>query len=474
MLSFYRISVLLALVQAVLPTVVLSLPLGIEYDKPTSGPASTANKQRLDDATALANTQIGKMREGLNKAKAGEPKAKALYEAAFGKAGTNSDMGKVDDTVKALETGKLKAKLAAHPFANNEIAAVPWTQDKKTDPWVAGPARFGKQFHESLDVNGRAGTVIHEATHQLKKTGDEVHKTTGKIFRADEDNKDAHPIDSVSGYTSAQNMHKTTADVAKDKKFTAVRDKASNMHDNAESYAVFASLCSQPGALRRRDLHLFNRALVEGDDEQLEYLSRRNSCKLPPNYLAKKAAAKKGGKPTTAQKPTKPAAVAKVSTKPRSANVAARGKSTGSRKPVKAAGPSKKIMGKAKVPFRGKVPAGRKPLKAVGPSKKSMTKARSAKLPTRDKATGTRKPTKPRAAKAPSRAVARKPAKRVGPTQKSPSKARPATRGKVVSPLNLRSSPAPPSLVPQRTSAGISKQHPKLARLLKAKRQLVM
>ncbi|KAG6807566.1 hypothetical protein H0H92_007074 [Tricholoma furcatifolium] len=72
-------------------------------------------------------------------------------------------------------------------------------------------------------------------------------------------------------------MHKTVAEVKGDTDFTKVRDKAKNMHDNAESYA----LCSQPGALGRRDVHLWNRALRGADYEQMINLARRNSCKLP-------------------------------------------------------------------------------------------------------------------------------------------------------------------------------------------------
>ncbi|KAF9527499.1 hypothetical protein CPB83DRAFT_387415 [Crepidotus variabilis] len=307
MFPLYRIAVVLALVQ-----VALSVPLKIAYDRDASGAATKANKDRLDAATTLANSQIVNMRKGLDKAKAGDAKAKVLYEATFGKAGANSDINKVDQTVKALETGTMTAKVAAHPFRNGEIAAVPWSQNKKTDPWVAGPVRFSKQFHgdgdKPLDANGRAGTIIHEATHQLKGTGDDVHKTNGKIIPVSGEAKDAHAT--LTGYTSAHNMHKTVAEVKKDKAFTGVRDKATNMHENAESYALFASLCSQPGVLRRRDIHPFNRALVEGDDEQLEYLARRNSCKLPPNHIAKKAAAKKA---EAAKKSAKSPVIAKKS-----------------------------------------------------------------------------------------------------------------------------------------------------------------
>ncbi|KAF9521538.1 hypothetical protein CPB83DRAFT_245616 [Crepidotus variabilis] len=450
MLSFYRLSILLALVQAVLST-----PLGITYDKPAVGAATIANKQRLDDATTLANTQITHMRSGIDKAIAGEPKALALYEAAFGKAGTNSDMTKVQDTVQALQTGTIHAKVAAFPFRNGEIASVPWTENKAANTWDAGPARFGSAFHDTtnMDANGRAGTVIHEATHQLKKTGDAVDKTTGAILRADQDDKNAHPIDNVSGYTNAPNMHKKVADVTKDKKFTAVRNSAPNMHDNAESYAVFASLCSQPGALRRRDLHLFNRALVEGDDEQLEYLSRRNSCQLPPNYFAKKkaAAAAKAGVPTKTDASSKnlKASTPNAAPKLRTAvgKVSKANKVTNALKPGRGSKTStKSVVGGKKVATTGSRSAKSKALSSARKTtkisksskipKKSATKARSVKSLSRAKAV-TRKPTKAstsakkltkaRSAKTPSRGKAvgsRKSLKSIRPSKKSATKAK--------------------------------------------------
>ncbi|KAF9474337.1 hypothetical protein BDN70DRAFT_884904 [Pholiota conissans] len=269
--------------------VAVGVPLGIEYDKTTGLSAQEqANKVRLDQAAVDAHAQVGKMREGFNKYKNGEAKATALFHAAFGQ---NADVNVVDSTISQLENGNIRAKLDTHPFTGGEIAAIPWTKDGKK-PWTAGDAQFSAQFHgvgaNALNNAGRAGTLIHEATHQLSKTGDDVNKS----------NNIARPYDGRSqavntGYTSNHNMHKTVAEVTADTAYTNVRDNVGNMHINAESYAVFGSLCSQPGALRRRDLHLFNRALFEGDDDQLVYLARRNSCQLPPDYFAKKAAAKK-------------------------------------------------------------------------------------------------------------------------------------------------------------------------------------
>jgi len=287
--------------------VVIAFPLGIEYDKTTGLDADeTANKGRLDAATTEADRQVTKMREGFDKYKAGDPKAKALYEASFGK---NADADEVDKTITALQGGNIKAKLATHTFTGNKkdtIASVPWTKKNQNTPWTAGNAQFSEQFHGGgatpLDDKGRAGTIIHEATHQLRKTGDDVNLSDNIIKPTDGSSKK----NGLNGYTSNANMHKTAAEVNADTGFTDVRDKANNMHHNAESYAVFASLCSQPGALRRRDIRLYNRALLDGDHEQLHSLARRNSCQLPPDYFAKKAAAKKAAAEKAASGSVKP------------------------------------------------------------------------------------------------------------------------------------------------------------------------
>jgi len=42
----------------------------------------------------------------------------------------------------------------------------------------------GRAASKNLDDNGRAGTLIHEATHQLRETGDNVHHTGGHIIKA--------------------------------------------------------------------------------------------------------------------------------------------------------------------------------------------------------------------------------------------------------------------------------------------------
>ncbi|KAG6826150.1 hypothetical protein H0H92_000958 [Tricholoma furcatifolium] len=278
----------------VLISVATAVPLGIEYDKSEGLTLEEqANKERLDQATHNAHNQVEKMREAFEKHKQGDGKATKLYHAAFGE---NVRDNKVNKVIGNLETGKLRAQVATHTFTGDDfgsIAAVEWTKhdgpDPPKTPWTAGIAKFSAQFHgqgdNPLDNAGRAGTVIHEATHQLSKTGDDVNKSDNII----------KPYDSRSvktgrtGYTSNHNMHKTVAEVDADTGFTEVRDKAENMHDNAESYAI----CSQPGALGRRDFHFWDRALRVGNYKQLIDLVRRNSCKHPQKKV------KQGTQPVT-------------------------------------------------------------------------------------------------------------------------------------------------------------------------------
>lgn len=103
-----------------------------------------------------------------------------------------------------------------------------------------------------LNDAGRAATLIHEATHQLAKTGDDVNQK-GNIIKANDGRSKptgetgcACPVTLLHRWevllrtfidTSNPNIHTTVAQVTADTTFTGVRDNANNMHDNAESYA---------------------------------------------------------------------------------------------------------------------------------------------------------------------------------------------------------------------------------------------
>jgi hypothetical protein len=163
---------------------------------------------------------------------------------------------------------------------------------------------FGKKYHKAA-VSTQAGTMIHEATHYLGDTGDYIHD--GKMLKGSNELETKQ-----TGYASKQSFYKTPNSLNGDKAFANMRDghtdkkgnavpATKNLHDNAESYAQFASLCAN-AKLRRRDLHMYRRALAVGDGETAAYyLAKRNSCALPKDYFAKKAAAKAGAAKTGAK-----------------------------------------------------------------------------------------------------------------------------------------------------------------------------
>ncbi len=84
------------------------------------------------------------MREGFDKYQNGEPKAVALYEAAFG---TKADASKVSGVIKSLETGTATAQVATEPFTGGQIAAVDWSKADKKSPWTPSDIKFGSTFH---------------------------------------------------------------------------------------------------------------------------------------------------------------------------------------------------------------------------------------------------------------------------------------------------------------------------------------
>ncbi|KAJ3486771.1 hypothetical protein NLI96_g4004 [Meripilus lineatus] len=286
--------------------VVLAVPLGIEFDNEPNTKQEKANKKRLQRAKTEANRQIGKMRIGFDKYKAGDVEATKIYEAAFGKNNVNSDDTKVDEAITKLQNpqSKLEVEVAKH-WDNNDpdlIAGVRFTEPNNglaTSPWTPQRAVFTDKFHGSSDKS-RASVFIHEATHQLLRTGDDVWTDGNIVTNKPADNhkkaqKKAQNMNLDQGYTTGTSMHKTLDAVEQDKFFTSIRNSAKNMHDNADSYALYASLCSETykRSLDLREYGLFRRALLERDDAQLIQLARRNKCKLPKDYFKKKASEKK-------------------------------------------------------------------------------------------------------------------------------------------------------------------------------------
>jgi len=252
------------------------------------------------------------MRTGFDKAQAGDAKAKAAYEAAFGQ---KSDPTAVNHVIKNLETGKLTVDPSTTKFAGDQKNALAAVESIPID--VGGriavmhnPAQFSAGFHGTDASNphlnlpdnaNRALTMIHEQTHQKSNTGDYVSGDGKRINRLDDGVTERNGENGYSTHTTKYPF--TVDDINKDTKYTGVRDKISNTHDNADAYSVFAGLCST--SLSRRDLELFSRALEEGDDEQLEDLMRRNPECKGQNSKKQAAVAKDAAKPAPGVKPVR-------------------------------------------------------------------------------------------------------------------------------------------------------------------------
>ena len=222
------------------------------------------------------------MRTGFDKSQAGDLKAKAAYEAAFGQ---KSDPNAVNNVIKSLEKDTLQVDPQTHKFPEaqkNALAAVestPIFQGEGKTVVMHQPAQFSAAFHGELSVRinsfhaqnsftgtdtsnphlnlndnaNRALTMIHEHTHQNSNTGDYVNGDGTKINRLDdgiqERNgqngctqqvlvifRDLKITDLVTDSTHTTKYPFTVDDINKDTKYTSVRDKISNTHDNADAY----------------------------------------------------------------------------------------------------------------------------------------------------------------------------------------------------------------------------------------------
>jgi hypothetical protein len=269
---------------------VLGAPLNIQHGEAATDDEK-ANLERLKAAKDEANNHITKMETALKDPT--NEKHKPLIDAAFG-TDPSRDLNKIKANVKLLKGGTIPVNLAKV----GDSKTMAYTH--YNDHMVPQSVNFGKKFHTSA-LSTQAGTMIHEATHHLADTGDYIKD--GKML------KGSHPDETDRmGYASKQSFYKTAKSLNADKTWTNMRDghtdkhgvvhaATKNMHDNAESYAQFASMCN---ANLRRDLHMYRRALALGEDEIASYyLERRSACALPKNHFANKAAAKKAAEAKT-------------------------------------------------------------------------------------------------------------------------------------------------------------------------------
>lgn len=373
MRSNYLPSVLLALCAV---HGVFSIPLNLAHSEATTD-EEKENLGRLTAAKDEANSQITKMEKVL--ADPTNEKHKPLIEAAFGK-DPSLDLNHVKTNVGLLKKGTINVHLPTEGDSKT-MAFTHYNTDKK--PMEPQTVAFGKKYHKAA-LSTQAGTMIHEATHFLGNTGDHIHN--GAMLKGN-DPKDVTGL--AEGYTSKQSMYKTPKALNGDKIWTDMRDSTKNMHDNAEAYGQFASLCAN--ANLRRDLHMYRRALAVGDGETAAYyLTRRNSCALPKDYFAKKAAAKK-------------AADAKTGAKTTGAKVASTKKTTGAKtlSSKGKAGAAKSLLKNAKTVGRvaSKSPLGKSKIGAVkhlanGRVAKSVSKVAGSRRPVSKAAAGKRLTTK--------------------------------------------------------------------------------
>jgi len=122
-----------------------------------------------------------------------KPHLVELFVAAFGKKALKQATV-VEENIAKLHAGTLRAEAATYwQYTEGEIASTLWVEQPDKS-WAAGNVIFGPKFHGMEDLEeggpdslkrlsnlGRAGTIIHEASHQLCLTGDKV-SMQGKII----------------------------------------------------------------------------------------------------------------------------------------------------------------------------------------------------------------------------------------------------------------------------------------------------
>jgi len=297
--SFYFFVSLAWAVLALLPAVT-SVPIPVwnaVVDNQPTNPADLASVDRVNSFNE-ANHRAGEMVDNMVKVvNSNDPKHKAIVDAAFG---PNADHAKIKATVEKLNTQQVH--IGTTDVANVKdprlVATTPMTRPNGP----AGPIKLGPEFFagDSSLKDFRAGTLIHEATHQLSHTGDKVN-TQDKMIGALEDQKANVKMDNgkpVIGYQypgppDPKGVPKSAADLSQ--KYKDMITNTKDTHNNADSYRVLAHLCSQPGVFRRDNANLFARAFIDADhEEERRWLYARwgESCELPKDYFKKKAAAK--------------------------------------------------------------------------------------------------------------------------------------------------------------------------------------
>ncbi|KIM25480.1 hypothetical protein M408DRAFT_211465 [Serendipita vermifera MAFF 305830] len=281
-------SILLSLLLAIQFTAAIPVPLEAQF---MSEPNQYAGyKAKFDEAKVEANRQIGNMQEVLK-----NPTDPRITQAFGPLATQDRKMHTIKQTVDKLATGTLKVHTSDPNVADDENHGIPINGYVPINvvggDVQADPARFGSTFYtgdRADDKKFRAGTIIHEATHQLAFTGDHVGENDKRIIRGGRPLPEK--IIENGGYAKDPIPN---SDLAMGPRYTDLRANSPNMEYNADSYRVFAALCSRS---------LLKRALKQ-EDPVGYYLAKRQQCKPQPDYFKKKAEAKAAATKTSTAPP---------------------------------------------------------------------------------------------------------------------------------------------------------------------------
>ncbi|KIM25489.1 hypothetical protein M408DRAFT_26265 [Serendipita vermifera MAFF 305830] len=283
-------SLLISVVSVATFAAAIPIPLTIGYDNKPA--ANDLYAQNIEQARVEANKRIQKMKDTVNNPI--DATNKARIETAFGPI-DKLNMDHVKDVIGKLESGNLQINTADPTVFDKaegqpSYAQVSLNLDSEKKFVSMGSTQIGSKFHTHMAVGERAGTLIHEATHQLSHTGDDASNGTGEIIPSNFGHPGPPQVFVREGYAkgsdgatvSAETLTTDQGASLKGGRFEALRNASKNMSWNADSYRVLSALCARS---------LYKRALTTDDPVQY-YLSKREQCSLPPDYFKKKAAAK--------------------------------------------------------------------------------------------------------------------------------------------------------------------------------------
>lgn len=273
-------------------TLAAAAPLSVGFDNQPA--ANDPHAQNIEEARVEANRRIQRMKDTVNNPT--DPTNQARIETAFGPIG-KLDMGHVKHVIGNLESGNLQINTADPKVFDNanggtpSYAQVNLNLDSKNQFVSMGSTQIGSKFHTDMAVGERAGALIHEATHQQSRTGDDVVAHSGEIIGAGIGHPGPPQVLVQEGYAKASHggtvpAETLTADQGaslQNGPFDKLRNASPNMSWNADSYRVLSALCARS---------LYKRALAS-DDPVRYYLAKRQTCKLPLRKAEAKAAAGK-------------------------------------------------------------------------------------------------------------------------------------------------------------------------------------